>query len=330
MSNLIKAVYILPVATFSTFTLVYSGAAMALDVAGPVAAYEQLPAIVREALKLVLWLLPLTLVFMPVEHIFARRQRRFDCHAALTDLGFYFINGLVPGLFLAAPLSMTASGSSLIVPETVAAAIISLPIWVRVAMALVVNEIGTYWGHRLTHSVPFLWRFHSIHHAPEEMYFLISTRAHPIDKIVLRFCGLAPVYLLGIASPFTPDGLAVSAILLLALFLWGFIIHSNVNWRFGPLELLIATPRFHHWHHTETDHRDRNFSPMLPLVDWIFGTFYLPDKQWPLQYGIETSLPETLRGQLLHSFKSARHGTTTAQPISLGVTRQRESGKEQK
>jgi sterol desaturase/sphingolipid hydroxylase (fatty acid hydroxylase superfamily) len=321
---LIKAVYILPAAILSTFTLVYSGAVLALDFATPMAAYEQFPAIVRQALKLALWLLPLALVFMPVEHFFARRKHKLDARTALADLGFYFINGLVPGLLLAMPLSLIASGSGLMVPESAAAAIVSWPIWVRVAIALVVNEIGTYWGHRLTHSIPFLWRFHSIHHAPEEMYFLTSTRAHPVDKIFLRFCGLTPVYLLGIASPFTPDGLAVSAILLLALYLWGFFIHSNLSWRIGPLEWLITTPGFHHWHHTKSDHRDRNFSPMLPLVDWIFGTFHLPEKQWPSDYGIEKRLPNTLHGQLLHPFRNRIWANTAnAVPIQNPLNRTR-------
>jgi sterol desaturase/sphingolipid hydroxylase (fatty acid hydroxylase superfamily) len=37
---------------------------------------------------------------------------------------------------------------------------------------------------------------------------------------------------------------------------------------------------------------------MLPFVDRLFGTFYLP-KAWPKDYGTSTPMPETMIGQLL-------------------------------
>jgi sterol desaturase/sphingolipid hydroxylase (fatty acid hydroxylase superfamily) len=304
-ADLIMKCKLLPVSGIALVALLSSGTVLAEDVPGfqGVLGHMRLPQFLHDALRLAAWLLPLALVFMPLEHFFARRPSRLRDNAILQNLSFYFINGLVPGLVLAVPLSLVAYGASLALPEQVHISVASWTLWTRVAIGLVVNEVGTYWGHRMTHAVPFLWRFHSIHHSPERMYFLTSTFAHPIDKIVLRVCGLAPVYLLGIASPFTPDGRAVSAMLLLVLYLWGFFIHSNLKWRFGSLEWIFATPGFHHWHHTRTDHRDRNFSPMLPAVDWLFGTLYLPDKRWPTEYGIEVAMPNTLGGRLLHPFR---------------------------
>jgi sterol desaturase/sphingolipid hydroxylase (fatty acid hydroxylase superfamily) len=81
--------------------------------------------------------------------------------------------------------------------------------------------------------------------------------------------------------------------------MWGFFIHSNLRWRLGPLEWLISTPAFHHWHHTLREPRDRNYASMLPCMDWIFGTYYLP-REWPSAYGTETPLPASLGGQLLY------------------------------
>ena len=170
----------------------------------------------------------------------------------------------------------------------------------RALAALVVGEIGFYWGHRWAHEIPFLWRFHSVHHNPTQVYFLISARAHPIDNVFIRLCGLIPIYVLGIATPLTPAGGTVSALLVLVITMWGFLIHANLRWRFGPLEWVIATPAFHHWHHTLTEPRDRNFASMLPCMDWIFGTYYLPRKQWPSAYGIEAKLPASLGGQLVY------------------------------
>jgi sterol desaturase/sphingolipid hydroxylase (fatty acid hydroxylase superfamily) len=85
--------------------------------------------------------------------------------------------------------------------------------------------------------------------------------------------------------------------------MWGFFIHSNVRWRLGPLEWLIATPAFHHWHHTVGEQRDRNYAPMLPWIDRIFGTYHLPRNEWPSGYGIEARLPASLGAQLMYPLR---------------------------
>ena len=104
--------------------------------------------------------------------------------------------------------------------------------------------------------------------------------------------------------------------------MWGFLIHANVRWRLGPLEWLISTPAFHHWHHTLAEPRDRNFAPMLPIMDWIFGTYYLP-QQWPSAYGINDKLPSSLAGQLVHPLRLNRRKPARPSPLPLTGKRQR-------
>jgi sterol desaturase/sphingolipid hydroxylase (fatty acid hydroxylase superfamily) len=67
---------------------------------------------------------------------------------------------------------------------------------------------------------------------------------------------------------------------------WAFLIHANVKWRFGPLEHILSSPRFHHWHHSRDDHPNHNFASMLPFYDRLFGTHHLPSGAWPPSYGI--------------------------------------------
>ena len=157
------------------------------------------------------------------------------------------------------------------------------------------GEIGYYWGHRWSHEIPFLWGFHSIHHSAEEIDFLVNTRAHPLDMVFSRFCGLVPIYVLGLGGPVGPAGSVVPVLVTLIGTVWGFFIHANLRWRFGPLEWLISTPAFHHWHHTRTGPINRNYSSTLPWLDRIFGTHYLPRSEWPEAYGIKAKLPDTLR-----------------------------------
>ena len=54
------------------------------------------------------------------------------------------------------------------------------------------------------------------------------------------------------------------------------------------LDRVIATPRFHHWHHSAEEHAvDKNFAVHLPLLDYLFGTLLLTrDGSWPAAYGI--------------------------------------------
>ena len=66
---------------------------------------------------------------------------------------------------------------------------------------------------------------------------------------------------------------------------WGFVIHANLRVRLGPLEWLVATPAFHHWHHTSLAPLDRNFASTLPVLDRVFGTHHLP-AHWPAAYGL--------------------------------------------
>lgn len=90
------------------------------------------------------------------------------------------------------------------------------------------------------------------------------------------------------------------ALVIVAGTAWGFFIHANLRWRFGWLESLVATPAFHHWHHTRDGQINQNYAAMLPWLDRVFGTFYLPPGQWPAHYETDTPVGATLGEQLLH------------------------------
>jgi sterol desaturase/sphingolipid hydroxylase (fatty acid hydroxylase superfamily) len=115
-----------------------------------------------------------------------------------------------------------------------------------------------------------------------------------------RFCSLVPLYVLGLAEPQVLADIQVPVLIALAGIFWGFFVHANLRWRFGPLEWLISTPAFHHWHHTLNGPINRNYSSLLPWVDWIFRTHYLPRDAWPEAYGIEAEMPESLMEQLAY------------------------------
>lgn len=260
---------------------------------------HSLQAFALNVARLSAWLVLLTAIFAPLEHWFALRPQRFSGKTLGTELGYYFLNSLLPNLVLSLPLGIVAWSAHSLLPAGYNAAVAGLPLWARIAAAFLVGETGFYWGHRWSHEVPLLWRFHAVHHSAEHIHFLVNTRAHPVDMVFTRLCGLTLLYALGLASPVGKDAGLVPVLVVLLGTIWGFFIHANLRWRLGPIEHLVSTPAFHHWHHTLSDHKDRNYASMLPWLDRIFGTFYLPRRDWPAEYGIAAPMPSGLGGQLI-------------------------------
>jgi len=241
-----------------------------------------------ELLRLVVWLGLLGVIFIPLERLFPLRPAPILRPQFQADLAYYFINGLLPRLLLILPLSALAWAVRHLHPIPFYGWAASLPWSERLLLILLVAEVGGYWGHRLSHEVPWLWRFHAVHHSAVHIDWLINSRAHPFDIAFGRFSALVPVYLIGLAQPSgaSPDLLPMFYTVIATT--WSFFVHANLNWRLGWLEHLIATPAFHHWHHTNEDRRhiNINYATILPLMDRIFGSFYLPSKRWPHCYGL--------------------------------------------
>ena len=65
------------------------------------------------------------------------------------------------------------------------------------ALALVIGELGQYWVHRMQHEVPWLWRFHALHHSAPRLYWLNAARFHPFDILINNFAAIVVLVVLG-------------------------------------------------------------------------------------------------------------------------------------
>jgi sterol desaturase/sphingolipid hydroxylase (fatty acid hydroxylase superfamily) len=258
-----------------------------------------MPQLLIEIFRLSASLAILVAIFVPLERLFAAHSQKVLRKEIWTDLGYYFLNGLLLTLLLSVPIGLAAWALHRVVPAGLLETVAAWPLWGRVLATLVASEVGYYWGHRLSHTIPFLWRFHAIHHSAEQMDFLVASRAHPLDLVFSRFCALVPIYVLGLAVPANLKSSQLPILVTLVTFAWGYFIHANLRWRLGPLEWLISTPGFHHWHHTRSGPIDRNFASTLPWLDWLFGTHYLPN-ELPAEYGIKARMPDSLTEQLAY------------------------------
>jgi sterol desaturase/sphingolipid hydroxylase (fatty acid hydroxylase superfamily) len=86
------------------------------------------------------------------------------------------------------------------------------------------------------------------------------------------------------------------------------LVHANLNWTYGPLRFVFASPVFHRWHHTtQAEGLDKNFASTFPVLDVLFGTFYMPPGRLPEKFGCgDPEFPEDLLGQFFYPFALKR------------------------
>ncbi len=171
--------------------------------------------------------------------------------AWLNDLIFLLANSQIIGLSLAAIISGIVIVSGRLLGPSIHTIVASQPYWLQFIEALILSDIGFYFAHRMFHAVPWLWKFHTIHHGIKELDWLAGARVHPIDQIITKGVSLLPVFALGFSD------VVIGAYM--SLYAWQSVfIHSNVNIKFGPLRWILASPEFHHWHHSiDVEARDR-------------------------------------------------------------------------
>ena len=246
-------------------------------------------------------LLLLCVLFVPMERLFPRdpEQSAFRPGWTTDSLHFFFSHLLVQVSTLLT-LGPAAIFFGWAVYTPLQEAVRAQPAVLQFLEIVLVADLAEYAIHRLFHKVPALWRFHEIHHSSERLDWLAGSRLHLVDIVLTRGFTFLPIFLLG----FAPG--PVLAYLTFVSF-HAVFIHANVSWRFGPLEHVVVTPHFHHWHHGAEDAAiDKNFAVHLPWIDRLFGSFHAPET-WPERYGTPGApVPEGYGAQLLHPFRRRR------------------------
>lgn len=234
----------------------------------------------------------LVVLFRPLEWLFpAKKSQKFFRPDWLTDLCFFLGQYLVWTGLVFAGLHYGLSWLRDLMPAGIREGVAGQPLWLQILEVVLLSDILIYWGHRLQHNVPFLWRFHAVHHSAEHLDWLAAHREHPLDTVYTVGLINLPAFLLGFPLEILAGFLAFRG-------LWAIYIHSNVRLPIGPLRWFLGAPELHHWHH-DRNRNAGNYANLSPLMDLAFGTYVCP-KHEPESIGVSEPFPKGYVQQLLH------------------------------
>jgi sterol desaturase/sphingolipid hydroxylase (fatty acid hydroxylase superfamily) len=241
------------------------------------------------------------ILFIPLERLFPKRaDQHIFRNEWREDLFYYFLSSMLVQIFAFTTFAPSNFILDNLKIDGLRQWVAALPLLVQILAIMVLTDFVQYWLHRAFHRVPFLWGFHAVHHSAQQMDWIAGARMHFFEIIILRAATATPAFTLG----FSQEALQIY---LLIVYVLSTFVHANLNWKLGWMERLLVTPRFHHWHHgIEKEAIDVNFAIHFPLYDKLFGTYHMPENQWPSGYGIGGHpVPQGYWKQFLYPFRKA-------------------------
>lgn len=137
-------------------------------------------------------------------------------------------------------------------------------------LTFIALDLIIYGQHRLFHKVPWLWRFHRMHHTDTHLDVSTGIRFHPVEACISMLIKLLAVFLLGA----NPIGVLLFEI---ALNLTSLFNHSNIRIPTNIdrcLRWFVVTPDMHRVHHSiDAKEFNRNFGFCLPWWDKLLASY---------------------------------------------------------
>jgi len=233
------------------------------------------------------------LMFAPVEWLLHAREVK---RAPASDWFHFWFNTIVVAGAALTVMAFIGGTIRASLPEAFTNWMDRQPLWGQLILVVVLAELWSYWAHRLAHAVPFLWRFHRVHHSIEHMTWLSALRQHPFDAVWIMAAANVPAFALGV-------DLRPLAVFIFFERCYTVLLHSNLDFSFGWFDHVMSSTRFHHWHHDAGEKgRNRNFAGMFSILDTMFGT-YQPTTEAPKAFGPGDLAPRKYWAQMMWPFR---------------------------
>jgi sterol desaturase/sphingolipid hydroxylase (fatty acid hydroxylase superfamily) len=231
-------------------------------------------------------------VLMVLERVFPMVQVRSNLNRLIRNFSFAGINFLL-GPLIVIPVTALAAGHALHwQPEWWSG-------WTGLALQLLILDCWIYFWHRVNHVVPFLWRFHEVHHLDETLDASSALRFH-FGEVVLSSLVRA-VFIIILGMPILTVVIFETLVTMAAIF-----HHSNIKLPDRVeklLSLIIVTPSVH-WvhHHALRSDTDANYSTILSIWDQLFGSVALGARKPDMLIGVEGAKEQKLLRLILRPF----------------------------
>lgn len=193
------------------------------------------------------------------------------------NLGLFSLNALLSPLIVL-PVTWWASGFSLGLRPTF------LDGWWGLAVDILILDLWIYWWHRANHELPFLWRFHQVHHLDELLDTTSAVRFHFGEVVLSALVRAAVVVALDVSL--------VAVVVFEALILASAIFHHSDARIPARLERALAkvviTPSIH-WvhHHAIRADTDSNYGTIFSFWDRLFGSKSATERFAGMKIGVE-------------------------------------------
>ena len=180
--------------------------------------------------------------------------------------------------------------------------LLELPLAIETGIALLLFDGWMYLWHRANHAIPFLWRFHRMHHSDREMDVTSAARFHIGELIFSSVLRLGVLPLLGMEL----WQLILYEVMLLPVIQFH---HSNVylpeRWD-RLLRTIIVSPNMHRVHHSRIRlETDSNYSSVFSFWDRLARTFRRREDVEEIKFGLvefDDAKRQTILGMLRTPF----------------------------
>ena len=237
---------------------------------------------VLQNIKFIFFVSVFFLMFL-LEYYFPKRK--WETHR-MKRLGFHIVLSIfntvvmyIPRIFLIIPALMIVNENNLGLLNTIDQSFL-----VEALIALLILDFAYYWWHRLSHTIPFLWRFHAVHHGDTHVDVNTSLRFHFGELVLSAVYRMILVFLIGV-----PISVFIFYEILLSSA--SHFHHSNINLPDkidDKLSKFIVSPKYHTTHHTvKKTSRDANYCSFFTIWDRIFFTYQESNDSDRLYLGLQ-------------------------------------------
>ncbi len=205
------------------------------------------------------------------------RGRHLARNLALGVINSALVAVVFAGLWVAAAAWADVRGVGLL-------RLVDLPVGLHAVLAVLLLDAWTYAWHRMNHRVPFLWRFHRVHHSDAQMDVTTASRFHTGEIVMSSLLRIPLIVALGVTA---------WELVLYETLMFAVVQFHHANIALPPrveaiVNKVIVTPAMHKVHHSRWQpETDSNYSAFLSVWDRLFRSFRRRDALHEVSLGLD-------------------------------------------